>query len=94
MFKSSAKIAFYVPLEYEACYGVNCFKAEITDFTEKGFGILLGDELEENTAVNIMPDQECPSAGNRPTPQVYQSVIKWIKKTGPETFRIGVQHIR
>ena len=30
-FKSSAKIAFYVPVEYEGCYGANHFKAEIVD---------------------------------------------------------------
>ena len=93
-FKSSVKIAFYVPVEYEACYGANCFKAEIIDFSEGGFGIILSDALEENAVVNIMPNQECPSEATKPSQLVYQSMIKWIKRTGPETFRIGVQHIR
>jgi hypothetical protein len=92
--KSSVKIAFYVPLEYEACYGANRFKAEIIDFSESGFGILLGDALEEKAVVTILPDQECPSEGKRPALQVYQSVVRWTKRAGPETFRIGVQHIR
>ena len=92
--KSSAKIAFYVPVEYGGYYGANRFKAEIIDFSEGGFGIILGDELAENSVVNILPNQECPSEENRLTQQVYQSMIKWVKKTGPEAFRIGVQHIR
>ena len=93
-FESSAKIAFYVPVEYETCYGDNCFVAEIIDFSESGFGIMLGDALEEKSVVTILPDRECPLEGKRPSVQVYQSVIKWKKRAGPKAFRIGVQHIR
>ncbi len=41
--QSSAKIAFYVPIEYEAFYGPNCFTSTIVDYSENGLGIELGD---------------------------------------------------
>jgi hypothetical protein len=93
----SAKVAFYVPLEYCACYGPNCFPATIVDYNENGFGVALASELDVNTVVNIFMNQACQRDENSPVDKVYPSKIKWIKGTatsGPEAFRIGVQHVR
>lgn len=92
-----AKIAYYVPVEYESCYGPSCFLSTIVDHSENGFGITLKDELAENTVVNIFPDRERQSEENTPANMVYQSKVKWVKtnkETGGSPFRIGLQHIR
>jgi len=94
--KAPAKIAYYVPVEYEACYGPSCFLSTIVDYNENGFGVIMESELAENTVVNIFTDRECQSEENNPVKKVYQSKIKWVKTSqenvsGP--FRIGVQHI-
>ena len=93
---SPAKIAYYVPVEYEACYGPNCFHSTIVDHSENGFGITLEDELAENTVVNIFPDRERQFEEKTPIDKVYQSKVKWVKtnkETGAGPFRIGLQHI-
>jgi hypothetical protein len=93
---SPAKIAYYVPVEYEVCYGPSCFRSTIVDHNENGLGITLEDQLAENTVVNIIPDQERQSEENTLIDKIYQSKVKWVKTnqedvSGP--FRIGVQHI-
>jgi hypothetical protein len=91
-----AKMAYYVPVEYEACYGPSCFLSTIVDHSENGFGIELENELRENTVVNIFPDKECQTEENTPVDKVYQSKVKWIKTNQEDVsglFRIGVQHI-
>jgi hypothetical protein len=91
-----AKIAYYVPVEYEACYGPSCFLSTIVDYSENGFGITLENELAENTVVNIFTDQECQQEENTPVDKVYQSKVKWVKTNQEHVssqYRIGVQHI-
>ena len=93
---SPAKIAFYVPVEYEPCYGPSCFLSTIVDYNENGFGVILENELAANTVVNIIPNRECRSEENTPVDKVYQSKVKWVKtdpKTGFGPYRIGVRHI-
>jgi hypothetical protein len=93
---SPAKIAYYVPVEYESCYGPSCFLSTIVDYNENGFGIILENELAENTVVNIFPNRECRSEENTPVDKAYQSKVKWVKtdqETGSGSFRIGVRHI-
>jgi hypothetical protein len=90
------KIAYYVPIEYEACYGPGCFLSTIVDYSENGFGVIMENALAENTVVNIFTDRKCKYEENSPVDKVYQSKVKWIKTnqendSGP--FRIGVQHI-
>jgi hypothetical protein len=94
---SPAKIAYYVPVEYAACYGPSCFRSTIVDHNENGFGITSEDELAENTVVNIFPDRERQSEENTSVDKVYQSKVKWVKtnkEIGAGLFRIGLQHIR
>jgi hypothetical protein len=91
-----AKIAYYVPVEYEASYGPSCFRSTIVDHSENGFGITLEDKLAENTVVNIFPDRERKPEENTPIDKVYQSKVKWVKtdkETGAGPFRIGLQNI-
>jgi len=93
---SPAKIAFYVPVEYETCYGPSCFLSTIVDYNENGFGVILENELAANTVVNIFLNRECPSGENNPVDKVYQSKVKWVKtdpKTSFGSYRIGVRHI-
>ena len=93
---SPAKIAYYVPIEYETCYGPSCFLSNIVDHSENGLGVTLEDELTENTVVNILPDPEPQSEENPPIDKVYQSKVKWVKtdkETGAGPFRIGLQNI-
>jgi hypothetical protein len=93
---SPAKIAYYVPVEYEPCYGPSCFLSTIVDYNENGFGIILENELPENTVVNIFPNRKCRSEENTPVDKAYQSKVKWVKTnqgTGSGSVRIGVRHI-
>ncbi len=92
--QSNAKIAFYVPIEYEAFYGPNCFTSTIVDYSENGLGIELGDKVNENTVVNIFQIDESASEESKPFKKIYQSKILWTKKIDPQTFKAGVQHIR
>lgn len=92
--QSTAKIAFYVPIEYEAFYEANCFTSTIVDYSDKGLGIVLGDKVKENTVVNILLKKKSVSEENSLFNKIYQSKILWIKKIDPQTFKAGVQHIR
>ncbi len=91
--ESSARLAFYVPLEYADCYGTHCFNSEIIDSSDGGFGIIAEAKIEPNAVVNIMPTHAGQFEGQFYNRKVYQSKIKWIKKTASETYRMGVQHI-
>jgi hypothetical protein len=94
--KAPVKIAYYVPIEYEACYGPGCFLSTIVDYSENGFGVIMENELAENTVVNIYTDRECKYEENSPVDKAYQSKVKWVKtiqETGSYSFRIGVRHI-
>ena len=91
-----AKIAYYVPVEYEACYGASCFLSTIVDYSENGFGVMMENELAENTVVTIFPDRECQSGENTPVDKAYLSKVKWVKanqEAGSGPFRMGIQHI-
>jgi hypothetical protein len=92
--ESTAKIAFYVPVEYEAFYEPNSFTSTIVDFSDNGLGIELENKVKENTVVNILFNDEFVSEKNSPFNKVYQSKILWTKKIDPQTSRIGVRHIR
>ncbi len=92
--QSNAKIAFYVPIEYEAFYGPNCFTSTIVDYSENGLGIELGDKVNENTVVNIFEiDESAPEESSRLN-KIYQSKILWTKRIDAQRFKAGVQHIR
>lgn len=94
---AQATIAYYVPVEYEACYGPGCFRSTIVDYNRNGFGVILENELAENTVVNIFPNPQSPAEEGAFLAKVYQSKVKWVKmnrETGEGPFRIGLQHIR
>lgn len=92
--QSTAKIAYYVPIEYEAFYEPSCFTSTIVDYSANGLGIELEDTVRENTVVNILLNDELVSEKNSPINKIYQSKILWTKKLDPQIHRIGVRHIR
>ena len=92
--QSSVKIAFYVPIEYEVFYETNCFTSTIVDYSENGFGIELGDKVNENTVVNIFQFEESASEDSKPLKKSYQSKILWTKKIDSQTFKAGVRHMQ
>lgn len=93
----TAKIAIYVPLEYENYFGPGCFSAKIINYTETGLGLISEGVLSQGMIVCVTPEFEKDGTSGILSHRSYQSAIRWVRKGShpvDESVAIGVQHIR
>ena len=93
----AAKIAIYVPLEYEKFFKPGCFQAKIVNYCGSGLGIVAVADLAPEMVVCITPDVKNPDSPAVLSHRGYQSAIRWVRRENPSAagaVSIGVEHIR
>lgn len=93
----AAKIAIYVPREYENFFKPGCFQAKIVNYCGNGFGLLSDAALAPDMVVCITPDVKSPDSPAVLPHRGYQSAIRWVRRENPSAagaVSIGVEHIR
>jgi hypothetical protein len=93
----AAKIAVYVPLEYENFFKPGCFQAKIVNYCGNGLGIVAVADLAPEMVVCITPDVKNRGSHEVLPQRGYQSAIRWVRRENPSAaaaVSIGVEHIR
>jgi hypothetical protein len=93
----AAKIAFYVPREYEHFFEPCCYQSTIVNYCADGLGLLSDAALAPGMVVCITPDAKNRDSQGVSFQRGYQSAIKWVRRERPSAagaVRIGVEHIR